>query len=166
MKTCTDLCSYLAQFFSEWEILQTKVLKQIGTNFMFSLKDSYKLFKYGFVYTFRAEDSVRQQVPVNIWYPFTKNHERLIGKSFACTTRNRINFYKIQEHKLRNILIEHVEKYRERKLSKIFSDANHTDQETGKNHLDKCNWWERWGDFVICWWWQWWWWRRRRWWWW
>jgi len=43
-----------------------------------------------------------------------------IGEPFACTTRNRINFYKIQEQKVRNRLTEHVDKYRERELPKNF----------------------------------------------
>jgi hypothetical protein len=48
---------------------------------MYSLVDSYKHFKYEFMYTFRAEDSMRQQVPANIWYPFTKIYECLASES-------------------------------------------------------------------------------------
>jgi hypothetical protein len=126
---------------------------------MYSLVDSYRHFKYEFVYTFGAESSMRQPVPANIWYPFTKNHECLaLGSPFACTSRNRINIFKIQECKSRNSLIAHVDKQRERKRPKIFNATNPTDQETGKYHLDKCNWRECSSDFVKCcccwcWWW-------------
>jgi hypothetical protein len=58
-----------------------KILEKIGTNFMCSLADSYRHFNYEFMYTFRAEDSRRQQVPANIWYPFTKNHECLASEN-------------------------------------------------------------------------------------
>jgi hypothetical protein len=41
-------------------MLQTKVLEKTGTNFGYSLVDSYIHFKYEFVYAFRAEGSMRQ----------------------------------------------------------------------------------------------------------
>jgi len=37
MKTSTDLLSYLSQFFSEWEIFQTKVVEKIKTHFMIKI---------------------------------------------------------------------------------------------------------------------------------
>ena len=58
MKNYINVSSYLSQFFSEWEILQTNVLEEIGTNFMYSLADSYRHFKYEFVYTFRQKTAV------------------------------------------------------------------------------------------------------------
>jgi len=52
-----------------------------------------------------AASTCEHLVPV-----YQKSRTSRIGKPFACTTRNGINFYKIQEHKLRNSLIEYVEK--------------------------------------------------------
>jgi hypothetical protein len=36
MKTVVHLWQYLAQFFLEWEMFQTKVVENIKTHFMFS----------------------------------------------------------------------------------------------------------------------------------
>jgi hypothetical protein len=37
MKTDIHVLSYLAEFFLEWEIFQTKVVKEIKTHFLISL---------------------------------------------------------------------------------------------------------------------------------
>lgn len=91
---------------------------------------------------------------------YQKSRMSRSGKPFACTTRNRITFYKIQEHKLRNSLSEHVDKStKKQKLPKISNATNHTDKESSKHHLDKCNWRDCSSDFVTWWWWRRWWWR-------
>jgi len=45
MKTCAHFWSYLAQFFLEWEMFQTKVVEKLKTHFMFSNTFSRKSFR-------------------------------------------------------------------------------------------------------------------------
>jgi hypothetical protein len=64
MKTCVHLWKYLAEFFLEWEMFQTKVVEEIKTHILFSVNFSRKLC---LLWDNVGKSMVQPDRHVNIW---------------------------------------------------------------------------------------------------